>query len=627
LRKILAAFAVKKHHLKLKKTKITLPMKKLITALLLTLSFFGFAQNLISNVPNRNTTSLNGVWNYIVDPYETGYYSFHHDEYDKQAKPSNAAYFNNYHAVNKQELVEYDFDKSPTINIPGDFTSQVPELKYYEGNIWFKKSFDYNLKDKKRLFLYLGAINYKADVYLNGKKLGTHEGGFTPFNYEVTSIVKPKDNYLVIKVDNTRHKEDVPTINTDWWNYGGITRDVTLIEEEASFVEDYNIQLKKNNKDLISGFIKINNFDASQNQAAISIPELKINYKGKVGADGIVNFEIPVKKILYWSPENPKLYEVTIDYNGQKLKDNIGFRTIETQGAKILLNGKPIFLRGISIHEENAKGGRANSEEDALRLLHWAQELGCNYVRLAHYPHNENIIRMADKLGLMVWEEIPVYWTVEFTNKNTYKNAEDQLTAAITRDKNRACIIIWSMANETPVSDARNTFITNLANHTRELDNTRLISAALLTHSKNGVGMIDDEIGKVLDIIAFNQYLGWYGGNLEDAEKIMWKTPYDKPVIVSEFGGDAKQGLHGEKNERWTEEFQEYLYIQNLKMIEKIPQLGGLSPWILVDFRSPKRLLPGIQDGYNRKGLISNDGNKKKAFYIMQDWYAKKKKE
>ena len=493
-------------------------MKKILTLLFLTSFAIGQSQGLISNVPNRNTTSLNGVWNYIIDPYQTGFYSFHLDQYDKQEKPAKGAFFTNYHAQNKQELVEYDFDKSPTITIPGDWNSQVMELKYYEGNVWFKKSFDYNLAPNKRLFLYLGAINYKADVYLNGKKLGTHEGGFTPFNYEVTSIVQPKDNYLVIKVDNTRHKEDVPTVNTDWWNYGGITRDVTLIEEEASFVEDYTIQLKKANANVISGFIKINNLDASKNQISIAIPELKINYKGKADSNGILNFAIPAKKISYWSPENPKLYDVTVDFNGKKLNDKIGFRTIETQGDKILLNGKAVFLRGISIHEENAKGGRANSEEDALRLLNWAKELGCNYVRLAHYPHNENMVREADKMGLMVWEEIPVYWTVEFTNKNTYQNAQDQLTAAITRDKNRASIVIWSMANETPVSDARNTFITNLVHHTKSLDNTRLISAALLTHN----GKIDDEIGKSLDIIAFNQYLGWYGGNLENAEKTFW---------------------------------------------------------------------------------------------------------
>ena len=155
----------------------------------------------------------------------------------------------------------------------------------------------------------------------------------------------------------------------------------------------------------------------------------------------------------------------------------------------------------------------------------------------------------------------------------------------------------------------------------KALDSTRLISAALLTKSENLNNYVDDPIAENLDVVSFNEYLGWYGGNLDDAEKIQWTSKYNKPVIVSEFGGDAKQGFHGDKTERWTEEFQEYLYIQNLKMIEKIPNICGISPWILVDFRSPRRVLPGIQDGYNRKGLISNDGNKKKAFSILRAFY------
>jgi len=580
-----------------------------------------FSQELITNVTNRTTTSLNGEWNCIIDQYETGYYSFHRDAYDQQKGVQNAAYYNNYHAQNKQELVEYDFDKSPKMMIPGDWNSQKESLFYYEGTVWFKKSFDYDLKENKRLFIYFGAVNYKAEVYLNGVKLGVHEGGFTPFNFEVTSIIKPKDNFLVVKVDNTRRKEGVPTLNTDWFNYGGITRDVLLIEEPKSFIQDYTIQLKKGEKNTISGFVKINNFDKSAEVVSLIIPELKINFKGKIDSEGNVNFEIINKKIQYWSPENPKLYHVSVEYNNQIIKDDIGFRTIETQNAKIVLNGKPVFLRGISIHEENAKGGRANSESDAIRLLTWAKELGCNYVRLAHYPHNENMVRLADKIGLMVWEEIPVYWTVDFTSKETYKNAENQLVGMIIRDKNRCSTIIWSMANETPISEARNSFINNLNTKARTLDTTRLISAALLTKSDGLNSYVDDTIAENLDIVAFNEYLGWYGGNLEDAEKIQWTSKYNKPIVVSEFGGDAKQGLHGEKKERWTEEFQEYLYIQNLKMIEKIPNISGLSPWILVDFRSPRRMLPGIQDGYNRKGLISNEGNKKKAFFIVKDFY------
>jgi beta-glucuronidase len=234
------------------------------------------------------------------------------------------------------------------------------------------------------------------------------------------------------------------------------------------------------------------------------------------------------------------------------------------------------------------------------------------------------MVRLADKIGLMVWEEIPVYWTVDFTNQETYKNAENQLVEMIGRDKNRCATIIWSMANETPISDARNTFINNLNAKARTLDNTRLISAALLTKSENLNSYVEDPIAENLDIVSFNEYLGWYGGNLDDAEMIKWTSKYNKPVVVSEFGGGAKAGLHGKKNERWTEEFQEYLYLQNLKMIEKIPNISGLSPWILVDFRSPRRLLPEIQDGYNRKGLISNDGIKKKAFFVLQNFYNNK---
>lgn len=262
--------------------------------------------------------------------------------------------------------------------------------------------------------------------------------------------------------------------------------------------------------------------------------------------------------------------------------------------------------------------------QDAIRLLTWAKELGCNYVRLAHYPHNENMTRLSDELGLMVWEEIPVYWTIDFRNETTHQNAKNQLREMISRDKNRASVIIWSMANETPISDERNQFLSGLVSFAKQMDSSRLISAALLSSQKDGQNVIDDPLGEYLDVLACNQYLGWYGGNLEDAENIVWISKYKKPLIISEFGGDAKQGLHGDKKERWTEEFQEYLYIQNLKMINKMPNLAGMSPWILVDFRSPRRLLPGIQDGYNRKGLISFEGKKKKAFWIMKEYYKTK---
>ena len=579
------------------------------------------AQALITNVVNRQVTPLNGKWNYIIDPYETGYYNFHAEVYDQQNPNSPSAYYNNYHAKNKTELVEYDFDKSPLLHVPGDWNTQGAKLLYYEGTVWYKKSCDYLLPKGKRLFVHFGAVNYKAEVYLNGQKLGTHEGGFTPFQFEVTAPIKEKGNYLVVKVDNKRHVEAVPAMNTDWWNYGGITRDVLLIEEPATLIQDYAFWLKQGTDHTIVGYVQCNGSTQSEN-ITLQLPELGINQTLQTVSNGYGTFEITSPHLQYWSPEHPKLYALSLTTAYQTIRDTIGFKTIEAKGPDILLNGKSVFLRGISIHEE-INGRRAHNRADAVQLLTWAKELGCNYVRLAHYPHNENMVRMADKMGLMVWEEIPVYWTIDFSNMNTYANAEQQLTTLINRDRNRASVIAWSMANETPLSEARNLFLRKLIRHARQLDPTRLISAALLTHWENGVGMIDDAIGEQLDIISFNQYMGWYGGDLKTAPQTKWATPYNKPVIVSEFGGDAMQGLHGNKADRWNEEYQAYLYQQNLLMIEKMPNIRGVSPWILTDFRSPRRVLPGIQDGFNRKGLLSDKGQKKKAFYTLQAFFKK----
>ena len=585
------------------------------------------AQNtaLIQNIEGRNTLSLNGKWNYIIDPYETGYYDYRYMPYDQMPNPGNSAFFLDKKQKDKTDLIEYSFDKSPTLWVPGDWNSQDEKLLYYEGTIWYRRTFDYKkTKTDNRVFVHFGAVNYESDVYLNGKKLGKHIGGFTPFNYEITGLLKEKDNSLVVKVDNKRKREAVPTLNTDWWNYGGITRDVTLVEVSNVFIQDYLVQLKKGANNEISGYVQLNN-PISQQVVKIEIPELKVSALAKTDSTGKANFTVKPTKIERWSPENPKLYQVYVSYNDNKVTDKIGFRTIETRGTDILLNGKSIFLRGISIHEENAlRGGRAYSIQDAKMLLNSAKELNCNYVRLAHYPHSENMIRLADEMGILVWEEDPVYWTIQWENTTTFENANQQLSDVISRDKNRACVIIWSMANETPVSEARTNFLKKLAEHARSLDNTRLISAALEVHhnpANPNERIVEDPFADYVDIVSFNQYVGWYDGLPENCDNISWVIKYNKPVMISEFGGGALQGLHGDIHTRWTEEYQEDLYTKNLKMLSKIPQLRGMTPWILYDFRSPKRVLPNIQDGWNRKGLISQNGTKKKAFFVLKNFY------
>ena len=609
-------------------------LTKFLTVMLLLSNSLLFAQEpQITNIDGRASMTLNGVWKYVVDPYQTGYYDYRRDARDQQANPSNSeSLFLGYKAQDPSERVEYDFDKSDNILVPRDWNSQKEKLFYYEGLVWYYKKFDYPAPVAgNRQFLYFGAANYEADVYLNGKKLGKHVGGFTPFNYEITGKLKPEGNFVIVKVDNTRGLEKVPTINTDWWNYGGLTRDVKIVDVAGTFIQDYYMQLAKNNPNLIEVSVILNGAEKANQQVFIDIPEANIKASCTTDNEGKAKTTIQAKNLKLWSPENPYLYEVKLTLNSNAMTDKIGFRTLQTKGSDILVNGKSVFLRGICIHEENGvRGGRAYSKEDARMLLGWAKELGCNFVRLAHYPHNENMTRVADEMGIMVWSEVPVYWTIQWKNEETFKNAQAQLTDEITRDKNRASIIIWSMANETPVSPERTDFLLRQIKTARSLDPVRLISAALERHTKEGTKntqVVADPLQEYVDIISFNQYIGWYDGLIEKCKTAIFDIQFDKPVMVSEFGGDALQGMHGSKDARWTEEYQEELYKETTKMLEKIPQLRGMTPWILCDFRSPRRLLPDIQDGWNRKGLISQTGDKKKAFFVLQDYYKMKKAE
>ena len=388
-------------------------MKKLLDTIMLAVGLLfpatlaAEALPLIQNVNAYESMSLNGEWNYIVDVQEEGYY-------DYRMKPMRNGFFMNAKPQRPEDLIEYDFDKSP---------------------VWFKKSFQAVPMSDYRTLLYFGAVNYDCRVWVNGKEAGHHIGGFTPFNFDISDLLREGENVVIVKVDNKRHAEDVPTLIFDWWNYGGITRDVKLVKVSPVYLEDYNLQLTSLEGRQISFSVKLNKPEANH-QVTLNIPELKIKKTLTTAADGTASVSMKAKPQL-WCPENPKRYQVEISLDNSTIADSIGFRKIETRDKQILLNGKPIFLKGISIHEEKPNGGgRANSVEDAHTLLSWAKDLGCNFVRLAHYPHNEYMVREAERMGILVWSEIPCYWTIAWTNPATLDNARQQLTDMIRRDHN-----------------------------------------------------------------------------------------------------------------------------------------------------------------------------------------------
>lgn len=582
---------------------------------------------LLQNAYNRPATLLNGNWKYVVDLYDTGYRNHRNwmpfDEVES-TKESARPYYTNKVMENRWDRVEYNFNTSEEIKVPGDWNSQMEKLLYYEGAVWYRTTFDYELANGNELFLYFGAANYQTDVYLNGEKVGQHLGGFDPFNFDITKKLKAKGNSLVVRVDNRREKHRVPNYTTDWWNYGGITRDVKLIEVPETHIQDYMLQLDPKNPSKIKGYVQVAN--GANQRVNLAITEANIAKEVQLDADGRAIITMDAKNLKKWYPKRPKLYEVVLRVKNDILVDQIGFRTIETKGADILINGQSIFLRGISLHEENPlREGRARSIEDARLLFGWAQELNCNFVRLAHYPHNENMPRLADELGLLLWEEIPVYWGIEYENPIAFNQAKSQLETLIHRDKNRASVIIWSVANETPEVPSRLKFLRDLKEIALSIDDTRFISAALERDEKSTADTIKipDPFAEDVDIISCNEYIGWYSGLPERCSEVTWELPLDKPFFVSEFGGGALYNYHGDKLTLWTEDYQKYLYEEQLKMLNKIGTLRGMTPWILVDFRSPRRNLPLIQDGWNRKGLISDGGFKKQAFYVLRDYYNK----
>lgn len=598
-----------------------LKLSGLCAGMCLCLSQLVWADIAMQNPDARNAILLDGRWDTIIDPYENGYYSHRNEESDQ-------GYFKGAKPTASSDLAEYDFARAPKLSVPGDWNTQDEKLFLYEGTIWYHRDFDIGKKIDQLYTLYFGAVNYHATVYVNGEKIDDHEGGFTPFQFDITKQVHSGVNSVVVKVDNRRERDQIPAVNIDWWNYGGITRSVKVLEYPKSHIQDYFIQLSKTEDNSIEGWIKVENInkDNYENQKVdVRIPELNIAQKIAINKNGEAKFEIPARPSL-WSPDAPKTYAVEISFLQDTVRDKIGFRSIRVQGENILLNGKSIFLRGISIHEESPlHPGRAWSEEDAKILLIWAKELGCNFVRLAHYPHSENIVRMADQMGLLVWSEIPVYWNVLFNNPTVYNKAEDQLEEMISRDKNRASIILWSMANETSNSASRLKFIGQLVQKARELDPTRLITAALETQSdEQNLKSIDDPLASVVDVIGVNNYCGWSVATPSSCANVKWMSRYRKPVILSEFGAEALQGFHGDKSQRWTEEYQADVYVNNLQMADGIAFLRGMSPWILRDFRSPRHSLSSVQDFWSRKGLISDSGVKKKSWSIVHDYYIKR---
>jgi beta-glucuronidase len=513
---------------------------------------------------------------------------------------------------------DYEIEAGETVPVPSCWNLLRPEWTHFEGAAWYTRWFDWEPGETgERAILSFGAANYAALVFLNGAHIGGHRGGSTPFSIEASASLRPGRNRLQVYVENRRAPDRVPMHHIDWFNYGGLYREVALLRLPPVYIRQAQAALAPET-DHIRFSIELS--DAASGAAEVRIEALGLTAPLEIVA-GKGEALVAARPEL-WSPERPRLYDVEFRFGSDVVRERIGFRRIATRGTNILLNGKPIWLKGVCVHEDDLERGKTTTEADIrLRFAH-AKALGCNFLRLAHYPHHEMVARVADEEGLLLWAEVPVYWAIDFANPATLADARNQLAELILRDINRASVILWGVGNENADTDARLTFMADLATTAKRLDPSRLTAAACLINRERFT--IEDRLAAHLDVIGLNEYFGWYEPDFSGLDALLANSNPEKPVIISETGADAASGHRGAGRVLFTEDWQAEFYREQFQRIAATPYIAGLAAWLLYDFRTERRQT-GFQRGFNRKGLIGADKSTRKlAFDVLAACYRSK---
>jgi beta-glucuronidase len=395
----------------------------------------------------RDAISLDGQWRMTLDLFDEGlrqrWYALDDTPASQWAQPR-----------------DYERGAGDVVSVPSCWNLLKSEWLYFEGSAWYARDFDWRISAGERVVLQVGAANYIARVFLNGTFAGGHRGGSTPFSLDVTAHLRDGTNHIMVQVENRRQADRVPMSHFDWFNYGGLYREVELIRLPATFVRAFRVALVPD-----GGFSRISVAvelsDTTNGTARVCIADLGIDAGVViVGGRGVL---VCAAKPDLWSPSSPRLYDVEAKFGDDVVRDRIGFRDIRVSGHEILLNGAPIYLKGVCVHEDDRELGKVSTEADVRRRLQHVRELGGNFLRLSHYPHHEHVARIADEMGILLWAEVPVYWAIAFDNPSTYADAENQLRELIRRDGNRASVIIWGVGNENADTDARYAFMSRLA--------------------------------------------------------------------------------------------------------------------------------------------------------------------
>ncbi|TXT59651.1 MAG: hypothetical protein BAJALOKI1v1_1390008 [Promethearchaeota archaeon] len=539
--------------------------------------------------------SLNGVWQGIADKLNEGM----NQEWYISGNPVKRGL----------ELLE--------INIPTSFNT-LRGLEVYEGVFWHFYEFRLDKNLLNGIFDYklsFKGSNYNTKVWLNGTYLGEHDGGFTPFHFNLSKQIIKEKNFLAVCTDNIRMADRVPAGSFDWFNWGGIYRDVELLFLDKNRINEVVIKskLKSRTSSQIEILVKVVG-ELSVEWTIVESEKSTPLFEGTLshirGNDNIIQITFPNAKL--WSPDYPHLYAFKI-YNENKnnllYETEFGIREIEIRGTNLYLNKQRLFMKGVSLHEELMPFGRTIPYEEREKDIEAMKSLGFNALRTAHYSHDESLIEIADKKGMLILEEIPVYWACNFKSNETFRTAAKMMRNLIKRDINHPSVIWWSVGNEIPIERPEVAkFMRRLMEWTRMHDDTRIVTYVSMK-------LFTDLTRRYADVATINFYFGWYVGSprmISFMLDVMRTPTFNKPWIYTEFGAGAKYGVHAdwEKQLKFSEERQLNVLDYSIRTFNAKDYLAGWFIWIYRDFRSFLRQNE-YQQGYNRKGIVSEKNEQK----------------
>jgi beta-glucuronidase len=617
---------------------------KIIAILLLHCFSVAYAQNLGSSDPTdialfpqqndlRNTLNLSGIWKFKKDSLEVG----------------------------EKQNWQNGLKDTRSIAVPGSWNEQFTDSRDYLGMVWYEKETYVPASwNGQRIFIRIGSANYAAKVWVNGQLAGKHEGGNLPFVFDIGTYVKwGAPNRISIQVENILKPSRVPTgdvkggpftnfpkSNYDFFPYAGLHRDIWLYSLPAiASIRDITVRTGFSNT---TGSMEIK----------VETVGKAVSGKVKVSANGrqyeaMVNFtnntataNVSIPEVRLWSPEDPFLYQVEVTLGDHKVTHDryaleTGVRTISTTDKQILLNGKPVFLKGFGKHEDFPVIGRGTANPVIVKDFSLMKWTGANSFRTSHYPYDEEFMRMADREGFLVIDEIPavgLYFhgdTTELAQRQAM--CKQYIRELISRDKNHPSVIMWCVANEpfprevsvtggpggreaTPQSIV---MFKELIDLVKQKDNTRLATlVGVMGGPAEWVGLGD--------VLCINRYYGWYthAGDMNGALKLLsmemdgLHKKFNKPLMITEFGADTYPGMHADEPEMFTEEFQTNFIKSYLDIADRKDYVAGMHVWAFSDFKTGQGIIRF--GGVNYKGVFTRDRKPKAAaFYLRSRWNKK----